>query len=241
MVAEPNTIEEDTSQDGVAAVDRALLIVTTLERSSEPMSLADLARQTGLYKSTLLRLIASLERGALVSRRSDNTYGLGHMAFRLGRAYERTHHLRECIYPVLEWLIAQGTESPSFHVVYDSKHRICLFRIDSAHPTLDNIRAGDLLPADRGAPAKVLRGLPGDPKIRGCDGLVQTSYGERQAACAAVAIPVFGSEGEIVGALSVSGPTERFSEAAAQSQAKLLVEAARRASQSLGGKWMPRR
>lgn len=237
MSSPTSTKDEDAGQDGVAAVDRALLIVTTLERKREPMSLADLARETGLYKSTLLRLIASLERAAMVGRRGDNTYVLGHFAFRLGRAYEATHHLRECIYPVMEWLIAKGSESPSFHVVHDRKHRVCLFRIDSAHPTLDNIRAGDLLPADRGAPAKVLRGLSGDPKIKDGGGLVQTSYGERQATCAAVAVPVFGADGEIVGALSLSGPTERFSEAAVHAQARLIVEASRQATQSLGGKW----
>lgn len=45
--------------EGVAAVDRALSIVTALENSSGPMTLADLAAQTGC-KSTILRLLGSL-------------------------------------------------------------------------------------------------------------------------------------------------------------------------------------
>src|SRR6185436_16540448 len=49
------------AQLGVAAVDRALLILSALASAPEPSSLAQLARATGLYKSTMLRIIASLE------------------------------------------------------------------------------------------------------------------------------------------------------------------------------------
>ena len=48
-----------TSQ-GVAAVNRALSILQAFEGETEALTLALLARRTGLYKSTLLRLIASL-------------------------------------------------------------------------------------------------------------------------------------------------------------------------------------
>ena len=68
---------------------------------AQPLTLADLARATGYYKSTLLRLIASLERSGLVVRRADQRYSLGPMAFRLGRAFEATFHLKESVLPVL--------------------------------------------------------------------------------------------------------------------------------------------
>jgi DNA-binding IclR family transcriptional regulator len=100
--------------DGVAAVDRAFKIVSALEANAKPLGLADLARETGMYKSTLLRLLASLERNTLVVRRPDSKYALGQFAFRLGRAFETTYHLKECVVPVLEWLVTQDTESPSF-------------------------------------------------------------------------------------------------------------------------------
>jgi DNA-binding IclR family transcriptional regulator len=34
--------------------------------------------------------------------------------------------------------------------------RLCLYRVDSPHPVRDHIRAGDVLPADRGTGARVL-------------------------------------------------------------------------------------
>src|SRR5690606_25169664 len=144
-----------SSENGVAAVDRAIAILQAMSREASPMALADLARNTGLYKSTVLRLIASLEKASFVARRADGSYVLGPYAYQLGRAYEATHHLVEVLRPILADLVAQGTESASFHV-YDSRStRLCLLRIDSHHSTLDRIDAGGLLPLDRGAAGKL--------------------------------------------------------------------------------------
>ena len=224
-------------RDGVAAVDRALRIVAALVESAQPLTLADLARATGFYKSTLLRLIASLERSGLVQRRGDQRYWLGPLAFRLGQAFEATFHLKASLVPVLQWLIAQGSESASFHVWHDEKTRICLLRIDSNHSTLDRIRPGDLLPIKRGAAGKVLRTFVDGQAAAATAGLVYTSFGERDPACAAVAAPVFGPAGELLGALSLSGPQERFSEAAVKKMGKLVLAAGERATVSLGGLW----
>ena len=222
-------------REGVAAVDRALAIVIALEAKAQPLTLADIARATGMYKSTLLRLLASLERSALVVRRSDQKYSLGQFAFRLGRAFEAIYHLKECVLPVLERLVEQGTESSSFHVWNDEETRLCLFRIDSHHSTLDRIRPGDLLPLREGAAGKVLRVFRHATPVRRDVPLIYTSFGERDPLCAAVAAPVFGPGGELIGALSLSGPRERFSAAAVKKMSKILLAAAKTATGSLGG------
>lgn len=224
-------------RDGVAAVDRALRIVTALVDAAQPLTLAELARVTGYYKSTLLRLIASLEHSGLVTRRPDQRYSLGPFAFRLGQAFEATFDLKESVLPVLHWLIEQGSESASFHVWHDEKTRLCLLRIDSNHSTLDRIRPGDLLPIRRGAAGKVLRMFVDGQQAAAAGSLLHTSFGERDPACAAVAAPVFGPAGELLGALSLSGPQERFSDAAVRKMGKWLLAAAERATTALGGRW----
>lgn len=232
--------ETEAKPDGAAAVDRALTILATLERKSTALSLAELARETTMYKSTLLRLLASLERSTLVVRRQDQKYALGPFAFRLGRAYEATHNLEKFILPLLRELVEAGTESPSFHVWHDADTRMCLLRLDSRHSTLDRLRPGDLLPIERGAPGKVLRafrdahlGMPEAP-------LVQTSFGERDPACAGLSVPVFGAGGALVGALSLSGPRERFSTDALERMTTPLLNAAAKATRALGGTWPER-
>jgi DNA-binding IclR family transcriptional regulator len=225
------------NSEGVAAVDRALKIVGVLEANARPLGLAEIAQKTGMYKSTLLRLLATLENNTLVVRRPDSKYALGQFAFRLGRAFEATYHLKECIVPVLEWLVTQDTESPSFHTWHDEDSRLCLFRIDSRHATLDRVRAGDVLPIKRGAAGKVLRLFRAGLSSVATTPLMLASYGERDPSCAAVSCPVFGPGGELIGALSLSGPLERFSPAAVKKMSKPLVAAGERATRAMGGTW----
>ncbi len=221
---------------GVAAVDRALSILVAIEAAEDgSLSLAELAAATLLYKSTLLRLLVSLERGALVVRRADQRYALGPFAFRLGKSFESHNPLEQRLAPIMRALVEQGTESPSFHVRHDATRRLCLIRLDSRHSTLDRVRAGDLLPIDRGAAGRILlayaeRGAatPSDvPRT-------MVSRGERDPLCGAGAAPVFGARGELVGALSLSGPLDRFSPESIERMSTLLLDAVDRASRALG-------
>ncbi len=63
--------------EGVAAVDRAFTILAALADQTDPSTLADLARRTGLYKSTIHRILASVENAGYAARLHDGRYGLG--------------------------------------------------------------------------------------------------------------------------------------------------------------------
>ena len=229
--------QSEPSSDGVAAVERALSIVDAIAQRTEAISLADLSRATGFYKSTLLRLIASLERSALVVRRADGRYALGTYAHRLGRAYEATYRLAEAVQPLLQQLVDQGTESASFHAYHDTQSRVCLLRVDSHHSTLDRIRVGDLLPLEKGAAGRLLTTYLVKHQTLPPSELTLISMGERDPNCAAVACPVFGPDGEMCGAISLSGPKERFTPAAIKKMSRLASQAAASATQALGGRW----
>jgi DNA-binding IclR family transcriptional regulator len=226
------------SQDGVAAVDRAFAILAALAAEAEPSTLADLARTTGFYKSTILRLIVSLEGVGYVTRLHDGRYGLGASAFRLGLAYERQNPLRQHVLPILNDLVERGTESSSFHVLHGKGTRLCLFRVHSHHSTLDRVDAGHILPLERGAAGRVLLAYAqgAGPEF---ESLRQQGYtlsrGERDPSCAGIAAPVFGPAGQIAGALSLSGPGERFTESAVAMMRELLLSAAATLTRSLGG------
>jgi DNA-binding IclR family transcriptional regulator len=225
------------TEGGVAAVDRALAIVEAIAQGAEPITLADLSRATGFYKSTLLRLITSLERASLVVRRSDGRYALGSYAHELGRRYEATYRLTEVLLPILRELVNRGSESASFHVHHDGSSRICVLRVDSNHSTLDRIREGDLLPLSRGAAGRLITAFYGTGMTPSHGNVLALSMGERDPNCAAVACAVFGAENEFCGAISLSGPKERFSEAAIQNMNRMIMEAAQSATEALGGRF----
>jgi DNA-binding IclR family transcriptional regulator len=226
------------SQEGVAAVNRALSILAALAARPDPMTLAEIAQTTGLYKSTILRLMASLEGAGYASRFRDGRYGLAASAFRLGLAYERQNPLRQHILPILNDLVSRGTESSSFHVLHSPTTRLCLFRVNSAHSTLDRVEAGGILPLHRGAAGRVLLAYSGDPNPAH-EQLRQDGYalsrGERDPACCALAAPVFGPTGELAGSISLSGPAQRFTPSTIARMRNLLLKACETATRSLGG------
>lgn len=223
---------------GVAAVDRALSILGAISEHAEPRTLAELASVTGLYKSTILRLMASLEKAGYAQRLHDGRYALGPNAFRLGAAYDRANPLRHHVLPILHELVASGSESASFHVRSGSDTRLCLFRVDSGHATLDRIRSGDFLPLNRGAAGRILLAFSGAEggtfdQLRASG--FAFSAGEREAGCSGMAAAVFGPDGVLVGALSLSGPSCRFTKQMVAQWQPRLVEAAKCAGRAIGG------
>lgn len=227
-------------ETGVAAVERALAIVAAVETADDPITLADLARKTGFYKSTILRLLGSLEGAGYVVRLGDGRYDLGPTALRLGTAFERKNTLRQYVLPVLRRLVAQGTESASFHVRQGQDTRLCLFRVNSGHATLDRVEAGGSYPLRAGAGGHILLAFAGEPGPRydaiRAEGWTY-SLGERDLSCAAVAAPVFGPLRQLIGILSLSGPRERFGPQEIETMEGLLRVAAIELTRALGGVW----
>lgn len=69
----------------VNAVDRALGILETLHEAGGEMGIADIARKTGEYQSTIFRTLITLQaRGFVYQNASNSKYGLGMKLFSIG-------------------------------------------------------------------------------------------------------------------------------------------------------------
>ena len=220
----------------ITAVERALDVLAVFERGPESLGLADLARETGVNKTTMLRICSSLERRSYLRRDALGRYRLGPAAYTLGKRYESDVHLEDAVIPALVALSSSIKESASFHV-RSGDIRLCIYRVDADQTVLDNIKTGDRLPLDRGAPGKVLLAFEGrqgktydEIRSRG----YAMSFGDRDPHCAAVAVPVFRYPRELCGSLSVSGPQTRFTNRFAQRVLPSVVAAAEHLSRSLG-------
>ncbi|HWP12839.1 MAG TPA: helix-turn-helix domain-containing protein, partial [Ramlibacter sp.] len=77
------------AEAGVATLERGLSILDAFSLGAGTLSLAELAGATGLYKSTILRLCASLLRLGFLQRLDDGRYRLGPAVFQLGRRYQQ--------------------------------------------------------------------------------------------------------------------------------------------------------
>lgn len=231
--AQLSEADKHAAEGGAIAVDRALFVLSAFREGDVSLGLGELAQRSGLYKSTLLRLLASLEHARLVRRLADGRYGLGPEVARLHAVYAASFSLEAVVMPVLRELVQATRESAAFHVA-QGEHRLCLYRVDSPQPVRDHARAGDLLPIDRGAGGRVLQafaGVPGElyDSIR-AEG-VAALVGDRSPDIAGVSAPVFGPGGELKGALTLTCPTARYHDGF---RAPVLA-AARTLTASLGG------
>lgn len=220
---------------GVAAVERALGI---LEALSEPkLSLAELSKRTGLYKSTVLRLTKSLEKFGYVVRSDDGCFRLGSKVLVLGGRFQRHLRTADIVPPVLARIVDELQEGASFYIA-QGDHRVCLHRMDSARAVRDSVHEGDRLPLTVGAAAHVLLAFGGTPGPV-YDGIREqfyaASYGERDDETAAMACPVFGHEGSVFGAISVSGPRYRIEALGAARILPILLKYAQELTGALGG------
>jgi DNA-binding IclR family transcriptional regulator len=222
-------------EGGVAAVERALTILGALD---EPrMTLAELAKRTGLYKSTVLRLIVSLERFGYVHKLEDGTYRLGSTVLHLGSLYRKNFKTADVVPGTLKRIAEELNEGASFYI-RDADQRVCLHRVDATRAVRDSVSEGDRLPLTVGAAAHVIQAFDGArgvmyDEIR--SQMYSISSGERDAETAAVAVPVFGLGQEFVGALSVSGPRYRIDELGAAGIVPVLFRHAQLLTRVMGG------
>lgn len=210
--AHPALADEAASPGGAAAVDRALSLLAVFGPGEDALSLAELSARTRLYKSTCLRLLASLLHAGLLRRTDDGRYALGPAIARLHALYARSFSLEAVAMPVLRALVARTRESAALHV-RQGEQRLCLHRVDSPQVLRDHVRAGDLLPLGRGAGGRVLQAFGGGrgalaARIRR-DGVVALD-GDRVAGLSGISAPVLGAGGELVGALTLTLPTGRM-------------------------------
>ncbi len=230
---------------GVATLERALTILAAFTPAEPQLSLAELSRRTGLYKSTLLRLLATLERFEYIGQQADGSYHVGPGAFYLGTLYQRWVQPPNLILPVLQQLVDQTGESASFNIAR-GEVRVCVYRVDSQHTIRDHIRVGDVLPMAQGAVGRVLTAFAhpeatsatsqGDCLQDECSVLTR---GEIAADMAAVAVPVFGAGPTLAGCLAITGPTSRFTSESVPGMRAQLLRAAADLSHRLGGRHAP--
>jgi len=225
------------TEKGVAAVDRALSIVGALGDARRPLTLSETAAATGLYKSTTLRLLASLERAHFATRDRDGRYRLGSTIHRLADGYERSAALEDEIAPVLQRIVDETAESVGFFV-REGNERLCLLRVDSPRPLRHHIDVGVLRPLGLGASGRVLKLFENGAaraSRRLLAALPVVVLGQDVPDLGAIAVPIFGSGDRTLGALSVSGPLSRFDRHLVAKVKRLLREMAVTLTDRLGG------
>lgn len=215
-----------TSVSGVGVLDKAVLVLAAIEHA--PLHLSELVTSTGLSRATAHRLARALEVHGLVRRDDDGRFALGVQLIALGRAAADELALAESARPALEWLRDETGESVQLYVREDDR-RLCIAALESPHGLRTIVPLGAELPMDAGSGATVLRGDPATRRRGWAE-----SVGEREPGVASVSAPVLGATGDVLAAVSVSGPLERTTRRPGRRYAADVVAAARRIEADAG-------
>ena len=185
------------SVSGVGVIDKGVGILRALAQG--PLDLAALQAETGLPRATAHRLAVALELHGLVRRDPQGRFCLGFELIRLGRAAEDQFPLAELTRPMLTQLRDATGESVQLYV-RDADGRRCVLSLESTHGLRWIVPQGALLPLDRGSAGRVLNGHD-----------IAESVEEREPGVASVSAAVRDRKGQIIAAVSLSGPVERLS------------------------------
>lgn len=235
---EPLTEERPANSSGVAVLDRAFAILGAFGPSDERLTLTELSRRSGLYKSTVLRLLGALEHGGFIRKLDDGQYSIGPQPLRLAAIYQKSFRVGPVIDRLLGQLSRDVGETSSFYVREGNK-RVVLHRVEPARPVRVSISVGDEFPIEQGASGKILLAFGEMADARWSSVREQmwaASYGERDQETAAASVPVLGASGILVGAMTLSGPIARLgTQTTMYAAVGALLVAAKTATLSLGG------
>lgn len=227
-----------TLSEPVRTVERALDILLCFSKETPELTMTQIAERVGIHKSTVHRLLATLEIKRFLER--DLLTGLYHPGIRLFQlAYLTLEHndLRRLAAPFLRNLSGQYRENVNLSIL-DDTDVVYLEVIESPQRVKLAATSGQRLPAfctasgkaifafmDREIVQRILnKGMPEYTRhtIQGLDAYLQDIRQARELGFAmseqefedginAVAAPILDNNGQPIASISVAGPSFRLS------------------------------
>jgi DNA-binding IclR family transcriptional regulator len=245
----------------IQSVDRALQLLQELAELGGCAPLSTLARQMGLSRSTVHGLLATLRYHGMVSQDDHGNYVLGIRLFELGYQAVSRLDLRIAAGPILQKLVDEFMETVHL-VVSDGLYVVYIDKCESQQSMQIVSRIGQRLPAYCTAVGKAIlafkpedeldrllaeaplipmtRNTITDPQILKKH-LLQVhlqGYALDQEEIAeglrCAGAPIFDYTDQVVGAVSISGPSVRMNDEKIAQAVQAVLRAAREISHRLG-------
>jgi len=256
---EAEVVEEGADRYNVPALERGLRLLCEFSRENRSLSAPELARRFGLPRSTVFRLLSTLESLGFVERtEGGRDYRLGLAVLRLGFEYLASLELTQLGMPLLQRLCDELHTACNL-VVRDGRSIVYVAKVAPPTPFASSVSVGTRLPAHATVLGRVLledlslaqlRELYPEGRLESfspstpttVEQLFQMVQSDRQrgyvlgegffeANISAIAAPVRDHGGHIVAALSATIPASRFE----AGRIEEMVQRVREAAASLSG------
>lgn len=246
----------------IKSIKRAIQVLNSFTIKEEELSITELSKILNLHKSTIHRILVTLnDEGLVVQNQVSQKYHLGIKLFEWGYIVQEQMEIRSYAFPIMKELAEKTEESVDLNIISDRK-RVSIEKIESFHDIRRVIELGKSLPLYTGGSGKVLLASLPDEEI---DKFIQEEklisftqntitdpvklkenlkeirkkgYGiafeERILGAASIGAPIWNYTGKAVASLSISGPSARFTKQKIPIFISLVIEAAKKISILLG-------
>jgi IclR family KDG regulon transcriptional repressor len=245
----------------VKTIDRLVEILDYFASGHSVVSLAELSEHLNLPKSTLHRFLVSLESHGILRRdANDKKWRPGYHLIIWGSVAAENSTLREIAKPFLTDLVAVSGET-AILTVYHAHEVVCIDISETSHPVRLNMKIGEERPAHAGASSKILIAYMPDEEIvaivkgkglpKLCTNTITdvtalktelakirergyaTSLEETDPGAWGVATPIRDWRGQVIAAVGLAGPIQRYNKEKVKGFATLCGEYASRISAAL--------
>jgi DNA-binding IclR family transcriptional regulator len=221
---------DGTGSGGVRSVHRTLDLLERFADDHPVWTLVDLTRASGLPKTTVLRLMSTLEQ--------RGRYAIGPGFLRWSRLSNASMQVPRIVRDAMATLAYETGETANLYVRV-GRTRVCLAQALGSLAVRHSTPVGFALPLWAGAASQVLLSDPPllgpgpsvvdeiaaespygrvfAKQLRGAAVRVvqrgfAVTHGERELGASGVSVPVRRPDGRVVAAIGIGGPTTRFSE-----------------------------
>jgi IclR family transcriptional regulator, KDG regulon repressor len=249
--------------DKAQTLMRSVMILDCFTQDKPGLGVREVARMVDLSSSSTGRIMAAMkELGILSQNPATRLYSVGPRVLTWAGVYLATSDIRNVAYPYLEELHNTTRETISLYIL-DGKERVCIERLESTQNVrFVAPRIGRHLPLHAGSAGKVMMAFLPDARreellspanlvrltektivapdvLRSeLDHIRKDGYaisnGEWILDASGIAAPIFDRFGEVLAALTISGPTQRFTPDVFPEYIAAVVRVAQQISAGLG-------
>lgn len=229
---------------GVGVLDKTVKILDALE--SGPATLGQLVNETGLARPTAHRLAIALERHRFVIRDQHGRFVLGSRFAELAAAAGEDRLLTASA-PILQTLLDRTGESAQIYR-RQGDQRVCIAAVERASGLRDSIPVGALLSMEAGSAAQILLAWEDSERLH--QGLRHAKFtaaklaavrkrgwaesvNEREDGVCSISAPIRNPSGQVIAAISISGPTGRMGTTPGRRYAPLVMAAGKYLTEAL--------
>jgi IclR family transcriptional regulator, KDG regulon repressor len=244
----------------IAVLEDSIRILEILEKSRDGVTLAQITDQSGFVKNKAFRILFTLEKHLLVERDMSGRYRLGWRFLIFGHHAQNQTRLVDVSRQVMDNVLDATLES-IFLGIISGDDVLCISARESPRSIRLFAQVGRRAPLHSGGVPKVLFAfLPDDQRrtlIEQFTGDPNSGYLHRRSvlegqleqiraqgyavifdeldkdACS-VAAPIRNEHGHVVAAISVAGPSMRFTDERISRYIEIIVDAGRHISEALG-------